>query len=415
MDSRDTAFLGGNEEPVLKKWLFISGVLAAGLLVVGLIGVMAPGVLEGVYAQDKKPAASSGGGETKKKKRRRGRRILVHVDTVRIEPMLQTMPVIGRMVAVRAGAVAARINAPVAEMKVDVGDRVQKGDILAILVNEIFKWDRQEKAAQVTESQAKIATAKARLALSRQGLKRISDLRTSAAYSKARFEDKRLEVTRYRAELAETRAQLLRARASLRLAETELRYTLIRAPYSGAITRRHTEAGAFVKEGQTVYTMISDRDMEVEADVPARRIAGLTAGKKVTFELVRGQRIEASVRAVVPEENVRTHTRMVRFKPNFKIRPENLAANQSATIYLPIGKSRTVLSMHKDALVSSRGVPTVFVIRNRRAYARQIEIGDGIGGRFVVLSGLKEGEQVVVLGNERLKDGKRVRISGVSD
>ena len=101
-------------------------------------------------------------------------------------------------------------------------------------------------------------------------------------------------------------------------------------------------------------------------------IAGLTVGKKVTFELVRGQKIEARVRAVVPEENVRTHTRMVRFKPNFKIRPENLAANQSATVYLPIGKSRTVLSVHKDALTSSRGVPTVFVVESRRAYARQI-------------------------------------------
>jgi len=399
---------------VLKKWLFVSAVLAAGLLAAGLLGVMAPGVLDGVSAQDKKPAASSGSGETKKKKRRR-RRTLVRVDRVRIEPLLQTVPVIGRMVAVRAGAVAARIDAPVREMKVDVGDSVVIGDVLAILVDDMFKWDRAEKAAEVRETIARISSATARLSLARQELKRFGDLRASAAYSKARFEDKRLEVTRYQAELAEARARLERAQASLNLAETELRYTLIRAPYSGSITKRHTETGAFVKEGQAVFTMVSDRDMEIEADVPARRIAGLTVGKKVTFELVRGQRIEARVRAVVPEENVRTHTRMVRFKPNFKIRPENLAANQSATVYLPIGKSRTVLSVHKDAVTSSRGVPTVFVVENRRAYARQIEIGEGVGGRFEVLSGLKEGEQVVVRGNERLKDGKRVRIDGVSN
>jgi len=400
---------------VLKKWLFIPGVLATGLLVVGLISVMAPGMLDGVYAQDKKPAATSGGGETKKKKRRRGRRTLVQVDKVRIEPLLQTVAVIGRIVAVRAGAVAARIDAPVADMKVDVGSHVKKGDILATLVNDKFKWDREQKAAEVTEYQARISTAKARLSLAGQEFKRISDLKTSAAYSKARFEDKRLEVTRYQAELAEARARLLRTRASLQMAETELRYTKVRAPYDGVITKRHTDAGAFIKEGQAVFTMVSDRELEVEADVPGRRIAGLTAGKKVTFELVRGQRIEAQVRAVVPEENVRTRTRMVRFKPNFKIRPENIAANQSATVYLPIGKGRTVLSMHKDALVSSRGVPTVFVIRDRRAYARQIKIGEGVGGRFEVLSGLKEGEQVVIRGNERLRDGKRVRINEVSN
>jgi RND family efflux transporter MFP subunit len=400
---------------VLKKRLLIPAVLTAGLVVVGLASVMAPGLLEGVRAQDKKPTATSGSGETKKKKRRGGRSTLVQVDKVRIEPLLQTVAVIGRIVAVRGGAVAARIDAPVADMKADVGDHVKKGDVLATLVNDKFKWDREQKAAEVTEFQAKISTAKARLSLARQELKRISDLRKSAAYSKARFEDKRLEVARYQAELAEAQARSLRTRASLQMAETELRYTLIRAPYDGVITKRHTDAGAFIKEGQAVFTMVSDRDLEIEADVPGRRIAGLTAGKKVTFELVRGQRIEALVRAVVPEENVRTRTRMVRFKPTFKIRPENIAANQSATVYLPIGKSRTVLSMHKDALVSSRGVPTVFVIRDRRAYARQVRIGEGVGGRFEVLSGLKEGEQVVIRGNERLKDGRRVRTNGVSN
>ncbi len=398
-----------------KKRLFIFAILTAGLLVIGLAGVMVPGLTEGVSAQDKKPTASSGSGEIKKKKRRRRRRTLVQVDRVRIAPLLQTLPVIGRIVAVRAGAVAARIDAPVADLMVDVGDRVKKGDILATLVNDKFKWDRVEKAAEVKESQARIAIAKARLSLAQQELKRIADLQKSAAYSKARFQDKRLEVTRYQAELAEARARLMRTRAGLRMAETELRYTKIRAPYDGVITRRHTETGAFIKEGQAVYTMVSEDDLEIEADVPARRIPGLTAGKKVTFELVKGQKIEARVRAVVPEENVRTRTRLVRFKPYFKIRPENLASNQSAMVFLPIGKSRTVLSVHKDALVSSRGVPTVFVIEKRRAYARQIEIGEGVGGRFEVLSGLKEGEQVVVRGNERLKDGKRIRINGASN
>lgn len=396
----------------MKKWLLIPGILATGLVVVGLVRVMAPGVFDGVYAQDKKPTAESGAGETRKKKRRRRRRTLVQVDKVRVEPLLQTMPVVGRIVAVRAGVIAARIDAPVADMKYDVGDRVKKGDILATLVDDKMKWDRQEKAAQVTQSGAKIATAEARLALARQELKRISDLSTSAAYSKARFEDKRLEVTRYLAELADAKAQLSRAQANLKLAETELRYTKIRAPYDGAITQRHTESGAFVKEGQAIFTMVSHRDIEIEADVPSRRIGGLSNGTKVTFELTKGKRFTAHVRATVPEENLRTRTRLVRFKPDFGSRPENLAANQSATVYLPIGKGRTVLSVHKDALISSRGVPTVFVVDDGRAKARQIGIGEGVGGRFEVLSGLKEGDMVVVRGNERLKDGRRVRVNG---
>jgi multidrug efflux pump subunit AcrA (membrane-fusion protein) len=69
-----------------------------------------------------------------------------------------------------------------------------------------------------------------------------------------------------------------------------------------------------------------------------------------------------------------------------------------------------VLSAHKDALINSRGVPTVFVVEDGRAYARKVTIGEGVGNRFEILSGLKEGDVVVTRGNERLKDGKRVKI-----
>ena len=393
--------------------LLVLALFTAGIMILGLNPVTRPGPSNDAFAQDKKSGAENKSGETKKKKKRRRR--WVQVDKVRLEPLVQTMPVIGRLVAVRSGVVAARIDAPVREMKVDVGDRVTIGDVLAVLVDDMFKWNLAVKAATVREITARISAANARLSLARQELKRIERLRKSAAFSKARFNDKSLEVTRYRAELAEVRARFEGAQASFNLAETELRYTLIRAPYSGTITKRHMETGAFVKEGQAIFTMVSDRDLEIEADVPAKRIGGLTPGKKVTFELVRGEKLNAVVRAVVPEENLRTRTRMVRFTPRFNSRPENLAANQSAIVHLPIGKSRTVLTVHKDSLVITRGKPTVFVVEKRRAYARRIEIGDGISGRFVVLSGLKEGELVVSRGNERLKDGKRVRIRGASN
>ncbi|MCZ6638205.1 MAG: efflux RND transporter periplasmic adaptor subunit [Alphaproteobacteria bacterium] len=395
--------------------LLVLALFTAGIMILGLNPVTGPGPSNDAFAQDKKSGAENKSGETKKKKKKKRRRRWVQVDKVRLEPLVQTMPVIGRLVAVRSGVVAARIDAPVREVKVDVGDRVTIGDILAVLVDDIFKWNLAVKAATVREITARISAANARLSLARQELKRIERLKKSAAFSKARFNDKNLEVTRFRAELAEVRARFEGAQASFNLAETELRYTLIRAPYSGTITKRHTETGAFIKEGQAIFTMVSDRDLEIEADVPAKRIGGLTPGKKVTFELVRGEKINAVVRAVVPEENLRTRTRMVRFTPRFNSRPENLAANQSLTVHLPIGKSRTVLTVHKDSLVITRGVPTVFVVEKRRAYARRIEIGDGISGRFVVLSGLKEGELVVSRGNERLKDGKRVQIRGASN
>ncbi len=345
-------------------------------------------------------------------KKRRG--TLVQVDMVKNEPLVQTMPIIGRLVALQAGVVASRIEAPVEVVKVHVGDHVKKNDVLVVLVSTLLKWERELKAAAVAKSTAEIATAKAKLALVKQELRRLEQLGKSPAFSQARFEDKRLEMTSYLTSVAEAEAQLRSDRANLRMTEVNIKYTLIRAPYNGVVTVRHTIAGAYLKEGQAVVTLVNDEDLELEADVPSNRISGLIPGVEVNFELEDKTRHQAKVRAVVPEENPRTRTRTVRFSPAFNGTDMPFAANQTAKLQLPIGKKRMVITVHKDALVNSRGNQIVFVVEKGRARASKVHLGEGVGGRFEVLSGLEVGEKVVVRGNERLRDGKRVRINGAS-
>jgi RND family efflux transporter MFP subunit len=363
-----------------------------------------PGSVATAYAQE-----NGNGADAKKRKKRAA--TLVGVDEVRIVPMAQTLPLVGRLVALRAGTVAARIDAPVAEMAVDIGDRVKKGQLLAKLADQRFALDRDQKLAELNAAKAAVETAKARIALAEQELKRYADLRNSSAFPKARYEDKLVDVNRLRTEMAEQRAKAERAAANLRLSETNLSYTNIIAPYDGTITRRHSEMGSYLKEGQPVYTMVSDGALEIEVDVPATRVDALKPGVICTFELGK-RRFEAVVRAVVPEEDLRTRTRTVRLTPKFGARPAAVAANQSATVHVPVGKGRDVLSVHKDALIASRGQPTAFVVEDGRAQSRTVLVGEAVGNRFEVLNGLKAGDIVVVRGNERLRDGSRVRFNG---
>lgn len=363
-----------------------------------------PGSVTAAHAQD------SGNGEDAKKRKKRAA-TLVGVDEVRVVPMAQTLPLVGRLVALRSGTVAARIDAPVAEMMVDIGNRVKKGQLLAKLADQRFALDRDQKLAELNAAKAAVETSKARVALAEQELKRYADLRNSSAFPKARYEDKLVDVTRLRTEMVEYQAKAERAAANLRLSETNLSYTKIIAPYDGTITRRHSEMGSYLKEGQAVYTMVSDRALEIEIDVPAARVEALKPGIVCTFELGK-RRFEAVVRAIVPEEDLRTRTRTVRLTPKFGDRPAAMAANQSATVHVPIGKGRNVLSVHKDALIASRGQPTAFVVEDGRAQSRTVRVGEAVGTRFEVLDGLKAGDIVVVRGNERLRDGSRVRFNG---
>jgi RND family efflux transporter MFP subunit len=355
-----------------------------------------------------------------KKKKKRGRAMLVVADKVIKEPMTQTFPVIGRLVARRAGVVAARTQGPVAKMMVDVGDRVKKGDLIASLVTDSIVWKKRLKQAVVKEKKAAVTTANAQIGLIKQELKRLKNLRRSAAFSQARFEDKRQEVVKAESAAAEASANLQRARADLKLTEISLYNAQVRAPFGGVVSKRYTDSGAFLNVGQPVVDLIDDNSLEIEADVPSNRIGGLTPGTPIKGQIDFKHSVPAKVRAMVPEENPLTRTRTVRFTAEFDGSIKNLAASQSITILIPIGQTRTVVSVHKDAVITRKGQKIVFVVvknkegKGQKAFPRTVTLGEAVGGRFEVLSGLKPGERVVVRGNERLRPGQKVKISKTS-
>ena len=332
----------------------------------------------------------------------------VVVDRVIAEESHQSLPVIGRFIARQAGPVAARISGPVAEFKVDVGDRVAKGDVLAVLVKDSLTWERELKAAELNRFQAALDTARETLKLCTQELSRLEGLRKSAAFSQARLDDKLQEVAVAKAEIAVAGAQMASAKASLELAEIALSYADVVAPYGGVVSRRHTEAGAFVNLGDPLITLINDTDLEIEADVPGRNVGGLVPGVRVSAKLSSTVKIEATVRAVVPDENPQTRTRTVRFRLDAPADGTGIAANQSVTLSIPAARAASVVTVHKDAILNRLGKTVVFLHEGGKALVRPVRLGAAMGSRLIVEGGLAAGDLVVVRGNERLRPGQDI-------
>lgn len=142
----------------------------------------------------------------------------VVVDQVRQTVVSQTFPVIGRFVARQFGVVAALTNGPVKEVAADVGDRVDSGAIVARLVDDRIRANRDLLAAELSEKQAALQTAEAQLKLTMGEMARLDGLRKSAAFSQARYSDKRNEVAKVRSEVTEAEVAVVRAKANLRLA-----------------------------------------------------------------------------------------------------------------------------------------------------------------------------------------------------
>jgi RND family efflux transporter MFP subunit len=343
-----------------------------------------------------------------------GEAMLVRVDTVRRVPLSQTVPVIGRLVAQQAGVVAARINGPVEAFRVEVGDRIEAGQVIAVLNAAALEARRDLYAGRLNEARAELSIEKAELTLAHQDHKRLEKLKKSAAFNQARYDDARQRVVIAKAEMRQAETAIAAAKADLGLAEINLYNAEIRAPYAGVVTERLTEAGAYVQTGDPVIRMIGDRTLEVEADVPFQHLGGLEPGIEVRLRLDDGTEHSAVVRALVPSENPLTRTRAVRFVHNIGKTLRPLAHEQSVTLRIPIGPARQVLSVHKDAIIKRQGQDIVFVVAGEGVESRPVRLGVAVGSRFEVLSGLKDGDQVVVRGNERLRPGAKVRIVGES-
>jgi RND family efflux transporter MFP subunit len=337
-----------------------------------------------------------------------GQPSVVGVDAVKMETVSQTVPVIGRLVARRSGSVAARVDGAIERFEVQVGDRLASGDVIADIDPQVLKARRSQAAAHREEAGARLATARAQLTLAIQERDRLARLKSTQATSRAQYDDAVTNAAIAQARVREAQAALATAGAQLELADIDLDHAQVRAPYAGVVVQRLRELGAYVKTGEPLVRMLAITDMEVEADVPFDRLAGLAPGATVGVALDDGSLHPARVRAVIPDENALTRTRAVRFLPRFNTPDTLLAEGQAVTVQVPVGARREAVTVHKDAINRRGNDASVFVVADGVATVRPVELGEPVGTRVEVLKGLAPGEVVVVRGNERLRPGTKV-------
>ena len=343
----------------------------------------------------------------------------VSVDAVIAEKFTQTVPILGRLVAKQSGTVAVRISGPVSEILVDLGDVVAVGQVLARLDTTNLELQKKQAEYALIEAQTRLKTVKAQLALAEQEVERLETLKGSAAISQASLDDALQQQIIAYSRVNEAEAGINSSRVSFEIAALANDNAAIRAPFDGTITKKLTEVGNYLQIGQPVFRLISNLRLELEADIPAAQLKGLLPGFIVQIELENGSRHHATMRAIIPEENPRTRTRRVRFEPNLGAGAGDLANEQSVTVYVPIARVREILTVHKDGIIRRGQGDIVYVvvkdaegIKPDSVEIRELKTGYATGSRVEVLSGLGEGEMVVVRGNERLRPGQVVGIAG---
>jgi RND family efflux transporter MFP subunit len=333
----------------------------------------------------------------------------VDIDKVISEPLLQTMPVIGRFVAKESGVVATRIAERVHKMQVQVGDRVEKGDVLVELASDRLDSQIQILKADLIRTESQLAKEIANNRKMKQTHKRILALRTSSAFRKDREEDSERDLEISKEMVTRAKADILQSKAKLKMGKIALQDANIKAPYPGVVLKQHTLPGNYVRIGDPIITLLNDTDLEIEVDVPSIRALDLKPYTNVKANLQNGLSFNAVIRAIIPQENSQTRAVAVRLSAKDGPFKQGIAGNQSVKLKLPIGDNANVVTVHKDAVLIKNGKKIVFVFKKGIANMQTTKLGRAVGNRFEVLAGLQPGDLVVVRGNERLRPGEPIK------
>ncbi|WP_421724699.1 efflux RND transporter periplasmic adaptor subunit [Bauldia sp.] len=334
----------------------------------------------------------------------------VVVEAVTVEPMTQTLPVIGRVITLQASVIASDVAGGVAAVAAEVGDHVETDEVVVTLALGRLEAATALAEAELEEARSRVRSAEAAAASIRQDYERLETLQDSAAFTQARFDQLGHQLAEAEGQVGQARAGLNRAETALALARLDLDGARIKAPFPGVVVERHVELGEYVRVGDDILTLLNDESLEIDAAVPADRMAGLVVGRPlaVTFN---GSSTEATLRAILPVEDSLSRTRVIRLTPEFDdANPPAIGA--SVTVDVPLGQSEDVVTISKDAIVNSPAGRIVFVVADDVVQPRPVAIGRSTGNRFEVTQGLGPGELIVVRGNEELRPGQAVQIIG---
>jgi RND family efflux transporter MFP subunit len=284
--------------------------------------------------------------------------------------------------AVQQSTVSAQTSGRIVQLNFDVDDFVNKGDV-------ILRFTDIEQRARLEAAQANLDEAKARLAQAQEDYERTKNIYAKKLVAKATMD-------KATAELKAAKARLEAGQAGVQAAQEQLDHTVVKAPYSGIVVKRHVEIGETANVGQPLMTGLSLEHLRATVALPQSYVSKVRAHGKASVVLpTDGKRLEIDQLTVFPYADPMTH--------DFKVRI-NLPANIPGVYPGMLIKIGFLTGEHKRLLAPTnsvvyRGEVTgIYVVDpDGQVGFRQVRVGRIYdGNRIEVLAGLQDGDRIAL-------------------
>ena len=312
----------------------------------------------------------------------------------KIQPYLETT---GTLKADEEVTVSSEVDGIVRQIKVDEGSPVNTGTIL-VEINDIdymLDWKRSEAALK--QAEANLANAKAEY-------KRKDALYKEELITKQQFDDITTKIA-----LAE--AELDRAKATLAISKEKLARTKVYSPLTGAVKEKRISVGDYVRNGTPLLQLIKINPLKLNFTISEKDAASIKIGQEVTFNVdsYADKQFKGRVNLLFP--NVEEKTRTLQAEALVPNANHLLKPGFFARTLIYTSAPRTVVLAPITALLYDNAIIRIFVVNGDKASERVVKIGGKYGEYVEVLEGLKEKEEIVVIGQNNLSEGVKVNVA----
>ncbi len=292
-----------------------------------------------------------------------------------------------------------RVAGKILDRKVRLGDRVSKGQVLAIL-------DAADLARSTAGAQAQFTAAQHRLEFAQQQLERDRAQGRENLIAKAQLEQ---SLDAYALALA----QRNQAEQQLALAKNQQQYATLVAEHDGFVTAEQADTGQNVSAGQPIYQLAWTGNVDVITDVPENSLGSIVRGQatSVTITALPGRKFDAKVREIAPAADPQSRTYRVRMTLD---NPDNVVLGMTASVAFQRAddlEKKLRVKLPATALFHDGQLPAVWVVQPKlnTLELRRVTVAHYGENNIVLSQGVQVGERVVTQGVHTVSKGEKVQ------
>jgi len=288
-----------------------------------------------------------------------------------------TEEVVGTVRAKLRATLEARLSGRIEKMPVLLGDKVKKGQLMALL-------DAEEIAARLEQAEASLEEAD-------RSLKRAAALFEEQGATRAEYDS------------AQSRQRI--AKGAVAEAKSMMNYVEIVAPFDGVVTKKWVDVGDLAAPGKPLLEVEDPSSLQMEADVPEAIASRIQRGSRLAVSVdAITNALEGIISEIAPSADPASRTFQVKLELP---QTAGLMPGQFARLAVPVGERNSV-RVPVAAMVHRGQLDIVFSVTNQHAQLHLVKTGRRVGDEIEILSGLDAGATVVISGPDQLTDGQPV-------